>query len=315
MAIFHCSIKTISRSAGRSAPGAAAYRAGVCLEDERTGEVHDYRRKRGVVHSELVFPPGVNLDRSELWNRAEQAENRKNSTVAREYELALPEELTPRERLELAREFAQHLVKRYGVAADIAIHTPARRGDLRNHHVHVLTTTRVLKREGFGAKTRALDDRRTGEVEHVRMSWATLTNQALERAGHQERVSHKSLEAQGIERQPTTHLGPVATAMERRGERSERGDLNRGRGEDRAVQAELAQAEAVQSGAERMRTQAREWRMAQEQARQQTLAAERAKQQERERREAERKGKEKERVERELAERREKNRSRGGLER
>ena len=148
------------------------------------------------------------------------------------------------------------------------------------------------------------------QIEALRADWATRCNTALERAGHQERVSHKSLEAQGIDREPTTHLGPVATAMERRGERSERGDLNRGQGDDRAAHVELASAEKVQTGAERMREQAREWRIAQERAKEQALAAERAKRQE-----AERKAQEKERIAREMAERREKNRSRGGMER
>jgi len=315
MAIYHCSVKTVSRSAGRSAPGAAAYRAGVCLEDARTGEVYDYRRKQGVEHTELVFPLGVNMERSDLWNEAEQAENRKNSTVAREYEVALPEELTPEKRLELVRAFAQHLVERYGVVADLAVHAPGKGGDLRNHHAHILTTTRQVTAEGFGAKTRVLDDKKTKEIENIRSEWAIMTNRALEKGGHEARVDHRSLEAQGVQRDPTQHLGPVATAMERRGERSERGDLNRGHAEDRAAQAELAQAEKVQAGAERMRVQAREWRMAQEQARQQALAAERAKQQEQERLEVERKNKEKEMVERKMAERREKSRSRGGMER
>lgn len=315
MAIYHCSVKTVSRSAGRSAIAAAAYRAGVCLSDTRTGEVHDYTRRSGVEHTELVLPEGVNLDREQLWNAAEAAENRKNSTVAREYELAIPEELNAVQRKELTQDFARHLTERYGVGVDVAIHTPGKDGDNRNHHAHVLTTTRQVTPEGFGAKTRALDDKKTGEVEHVRATWATLTNQALERAGHNERVSHKSLEAQGIKREPTSHLGHTATAMERRGKRSERGDLNREQGDDRAAKAELATAERVQTGAERMREQAREWRLAQEQAKQQALEAERAKQQEWERLEAERKAQEKERQARELAERREKNRSRGGMER
>lgn len=319
MSIYHCSVKTVSRSAGRSAPGAAAYRAGVCLDDVRTGEVYDYRRKQGIEHTELVFPVGVNLERSELWNQAEQAENRKNSTVAREYELALPAELTPKERLELARAFAQHLVERYGVAADVAIHAPGKGGDLRNHHAHILTTTRQVTAEGFGAKTRVLDDKKTKEIEYIRTKWKEMTNHALERAGHETRVDHRSLAAQGLDREPTAHIGPTATAMKRRGLRTERGDLNRGHGEDRAAQVELDQAEKVQSGVEQAKARAKEWRAEQwarkEQARQQALAVDRAKQQERERLEAERKAKEKERLARELAERREKIRGRGGMER
>lgn len=268
MAIYHCSVKTVGRSAGRSATGAAAYRAGVCIEDTRTGEVHDYRRKQGVEHTELVLPFGVNLERSELWNKAEHAENRKNSTVAREYEVALPEELAPNERQKLARDFARHLVSRYGVAADVAIHAPGAGGDLRNHHAHILTTTREVTPEGFGAKTRVLDDRKTKEIENVRGAWATLTNQALERGGHLARVDHRSLEAQGSEREPTTHLGPTATAMERRGRQSERGDLNRSAREKQALRGELTSQEQIQSGVERVRAAAKAWQAGQERAQQ-----------------------------------------------
>ena len=325
MASYHCSVKPVSRGAGRSGTSAAAYRAGVCLKDERTGEVHDYTRKQGVEHTELVFPHGVNMSREELWNAAEGAEKRKDARIAREFELALPAELTKEQRRELATGFARHLVEQYGVAADVALHEPNRKGDQRNHHAHILVTTRQISAQGLGEKAdleredKALraQGKPSGreQIAALRADWATRCNTALERAGHQERVSHKSLEAQGIDREPTTHLGPVATAMERRGERSERGDLNREPGADRAAQVELASAEKVQTGAERMREQAREWRIGQEQAKEQALAAERAKQQERERQEAERKAQEKERIARELAERREKNRNRGGMER
>lgn len=282
MAIYHCSIKTIGRSSGRSATAAAAYRAGVCIFDERTGEIHDYTRKSGVEYIEMVFPEGLTLDREQLWNAAEAAENRKNSTVAREYEVALPEELNADQRKELAKEFARHLVERYGVAADVAIHAPGKDGDHRNHHAHILTTTRQVTPEGFGVKTRALDDKKTGEVECVRATWATLTNQALERAGRHERVSHKSLAAQGIEREPTFHLGPAATAMERRGERSERGNLNRAPG-NQVEREELAALEQQQSGISAARNRVRQWRQEQARAaaeakRQQELEADREKQ-------------------------------------
>lgn len=322
MAIFHLSAKPIQRSKGRSATSAAAYRAGVCLSDERTGEVHDYTRKQGVEHTEIITPTGESIDREKLWNLAESAEKRKDGTTAREYEVALPEELTQEERKTLAQEFGKYLAERHGCAVDVAIHEPNRKGDQRNHHAHILCTTRQFQPGGaLGAKCDVeLSDRdrqkknqpgRKAELDATRAQWAHLVNRALERAGHLERVSHESLEKQGIEREPTNHLGPVATAMERRGEKTERGNLNRGPEEDHAAQVELAKAEKMQTGAERMRAQAREWRIAQERAREQALAVERAKQQERERLEAERKAQEKERIAREMAERREKNRSRG----
>lgn len=264
MAIYHCCIKTVSRSDGRSATGAAAYRSGSCIVDERTGEIHDYTRKQGVEHSELVQPEGVNFTREELWNGAENAEKRKNSTVAREYEVALPDELNAEQRKALALDFARHLVNEYGVAADVAIHAPGKEGDQRNHHAHILTTTRQVTLAGFGDKTRSLDDRKSGEVDRVREAWESLTNRALERAGVHERVSHKSLEAQGIERTPTVHLGPVATAMERRGEPSERGELNRGRGEAQREREELATLEQLQGGVSGAKERARAWQEAKE---------------------------------------------------
>ena len=227
MAIFHLSVKTISRSAGRSSTAAAAYRAGVEITDERTGEIHDYRRKAGVESAELFLPDGAPewaTDRAKLWNTAEQSEKRKNSTVAREFEVALPSELSADQRRKLAHDFARELVKRHGFAVDVAIHAPGKEGDTRNHHAHILCTTRKLTAEGFTEKTRELDDRATGaqEVTHWREQWAGLTNAALERAGHAVRVDHRSLEMQGIDREPAIHLGPSATAIERRGEVSEK---------------------------------------------------------------------------------------------
>lgn len=219
-------VKTISRSAGRSATAAAAYRAGVEIADERTGEVHDYTRKRGVEVSELVLPAGAPdwaRDRAALWNAAEQAENRKNSTVAREIVVALPAELNPQQRADLARTLAAELVERHGCAVDLAIHAPGAKGDDRNHHAHLLMTTRRLEPEGFTAKTRELDAAKNKEVPHWRERWASLANEALERAGRSERIDHRSLKDQGIGREPTTHRGPTATAIERRtGEPSRR---------------------------------------------------------------------------------------------
>ena len=274
MASYHCSVKPVSRGAGRSGTAAAAYRAGVCLKDERTGEVHDYTRKQGVEHTELIFPHGVNMSREELWNAAEGAEKRKDARIAREFELALPAELTKEQRRELATGFARHLVELYGVAADVALHEPNRKGDQRNHHAHILITTRQISAQGLGNKTdleqedKALRAQKkdTGrqQIETLRAAWAAQCNLALQRAGSHERVSHKSLKAQGIEREPTSHLGPVATAMERRGERSERGNLNLPQG-NHAEREELAALEQQQSGMTAARNRAHQWQ--QEQAR------------------------------------------------
>jgi hypothetical protein len=230
MATYHLSAKTISRSHGRSATGAAAYRTGARIADERTGIVHDYRRRRGVEAALLLLPahaPDWASDRARLWNAAELAETRKNSTVAREFEIALPAELDAGERQRLAVDFARELVARHGCAADVAIHRPGREGDSRNHHAHLLLTTRRLTAAGFTEKTRELDDLKSGEIGRWRARFAEVQNARLREAGVEARVDHRSLEAQAIDREATIHLGPAATALERRGIPTRLGESNR----------------------------------------------------------------------------------------
>lgn len=219
MAIFHFSTKVVSRSKGRSAVAAAAYRAGVRLLDERLGQTFDYRRKKGVLHSELVLTPGAPTwaaDRQKLWNAAEVAETRKNSTVAREFEIALPSELPENQRQKLVMAFANELAERHRCAVDVAIHTQGKGGDNRNHHAHILCTTRRLTPDGFAEKTRELDEKKSGEVVFWRERWATLVNEELEAAAQPARVDHRSLADQCIDRQPTAHDGPSKTAIRRR---------------------------------------------------------------------------------------------------
>ena len=234
MAIYHLSVKPVSRGAGRSATAAAAYRSASQVADRSTGQVFDYTRKSGVEHAEIVLPTeaakrDINWprEREQLWNVAEEAEKRKDARVAREYEVALPHELSQRERTELVREFSQEIANRYGVAVDFAIHKPHREGDERNHHAHVLTTTRQVEATGLGAKAELdwadTDRAKRGlgpakeEVAAIRERWATLTNEKLQEHGHESRVDHRSLKDQGIDREPTTHLGPAVSGMQRRG--------------------------------------------------------------------------------------------------
>ena len=235
MASYHLSVKTIKRSAGRSATAAAAYRVGERIECQREGRIHDYTRKQGIKETFILTPkeaPDWAMDRSKLWNEVEASETRRNSVTAREWELALPSEISDEDRSQITRDFAQELVSRYGVAVDVAIHEPHREGDQRNHHAHVLTSTRKLEPEGFTAKTRVLDAKQTGgaEIEQMRGLWADLQNRALERAGVAERVDHRSLDAQRdaarergdelaaeeLDRDPELKLGPAANSMERR---------------------------------------------------------------------------------------------------
>lgn len=167
---------------------------------------------------------------------------------------------------ELALSFARVLVERYGIAADVCIHAPGKEGDHRNHHAHILTTTRSFTNGALGAKTRVLDSPRTSgkEVEAMRQAWASLANEALERTGHSERIDPRSLAAQGVARMPTVHLGPIATAMERRGIQTERGDLNRYQDEQGQEVRELAALEELDAGINRVKAQARAWRKAKE---------------------------------------------------
>src|SRR5476649_2771794 len=228
MAIYHLSVKAVSRSAGRSATAAAAYRAGCEIVDQRTGEIHDYTRKGGVKSADIILPDGAPewaTDRAALWNAAEAAERRKDACVAREFEVALPDELSPAERRRLAVDFAKEMANREGCAVDVAIHAPGKEGDSRNHHAHILRTTRKV---GLGGLTDKLDTEkagrnRTADLDVVRTRWAELTNERLRENGVEARIDHRSLKDQGIDREPTSHMGPAVAAMERRGVKTEVG--------------------------------------------------------------------------------------------
>lgn len=227
MAIYHCSVKTVSRAKGGSAVASAAYRSGEKLIDHTTGEVKDYTRKSGVLATGLVFPNEFEpilireIDREKLWNLAEINEKRKNSTVAREIEVALPNELNERDRETLVEAYCKALANVHKVAVDYAIHAPSRHGDERNYHAHILMTTRRINEQGeLGAKTREWDDKVQGveTVKFWRQRWEDFTNKTLEINGIDERIDSRSLKEQGItDRQPTTHKGVARTAMERKG--------------------------------------------------------------------------------------------------
>ena len=197
MAIYHLRASMISRSQGRSATAASAYRVAERIEDRRTGLVFNYAARSGVDHTEILAPdhaPDWVRDRSELWNRVEESETRKNSQVAREVRVALPAELTHEARVELVREFAQEQFVDRGMVADIALHAPGRDGDDRNHHAHILLTTREIGPEGFTTKNR--DWNKVEVLEGWREAWARDSNAALERAGIEDRVDHRTLVAQ-----------------------------------------------------------------------------------------------------------------------
>lgn len=215
MAIYHCSVKPVQRSAGRSATAAAAYRAGCVIDCEREGRTHDYTRKGGIVGSGIV---GADMTRADLWNAAEKAEKRKDGTPAREFEVALPAELTRAQQLDLCRDIATALT-RDGGAADWAMHDK-RDG---NPHAHIMRTTRHIDGETLGAKldTEKAGRNRRDDLAQVRQLVADRINAHLERAGLDERVDHRSHKDRGIEDAPTVHLGPVVSDMIKKGKTPE----------------------------------------------------------------------------------------------
>ena len=203
MAIYHLRATMISRSQGRSATAASAYRVAERIEDRRTGLTFYYAARGGVDHTEILAPdhaPDWVRDRSELWNRVEEYETRKNSQVAREVRVALPDELTHAQRVALVRDYAQAQFVDRGMVADIALHAPGREGDERNHHAHILLTTRELDAEGSvpggGFTTKNRDWNKVEVLEGWREAWARDSNAALERAGIEDRVDHRTLVAQ-----------------------------------------------------------------------------------------------------------------------
>ncbi|MEA9878656.1 MobA/MobL family protein, partial [Xanthomonas campestris] len=197
---YHANVKTFSRAKGHSSIAAAAYRAGLLLEDAITGMRHDYRRRDGVVETRCIAPEGAPdwaLVPAQLWPAAEAAERRKDSTVAREFEFALPHELDDFQRSDLAVEVTRALVGRYGFAAQASIHSPGSKDGL-NWHVHVLATTRRMGPDGLTDKTKELDGGPSGrvEVQWVRELIASTINAHLEKAALEIRVDHRRLEVQ-----------------------------------------------------------------------------------------------------------------------
>jgi hypothetical protein len=241
LASYHYSHKPVSRAKGQSAVAGAAYRAADKLYDRTLDQTFDYTRRTGVLHAEMVLPTQLargdlqwNFNRQELWNRAEEAERRRDSRIAREHEIALPHELNRAQQLKLLRAFSQEIADRYRVAVDFALHRPHRKGDARNFHAHVYATTREVTATGLGPKAtielsdtdrykRGLPSGRV-ELKAVRARFEQIQNEHLAAHGIKARVDCRTLEEQGIDRIPTTHLGPAVSGMQRRGMDTQVGD-------------------------------------------------------------------------------------------
>lgn len=252
MAIYHCSIKIGSRAKGQSAVAASAYRSGEKLTDKQTGIVSDYTRKSGIVYTEVALcanAPAEYADRENLWNAVHEVEKAKNSQLWREFEVALPEELSREEQIETVREFVKGLTTQ-GMCVDWALHD---KGD-RNPHAHIMATMRSITEDGkWAAKSRLVYDLdENGErifqkvnkqgrkqyknhkedynnwnakerVEEWREQWAKCCNRHLPEHEH---IDHRSYKRQGIEQVPTVHEGYAARQMVAKGKISERVQMN-----------------------------------------------------------------------------------------
>ena len=217
MAIYRLEAKIISRGNGHSAVAAAAYRTGTKIRDERSDRIHDYSsRTKGVVESVILKSansPEWAAHTDSLWNTVEQSEKRKDAQLAREFILAVPKELSTKEQFELAADWVQSNLVSKGMIAEVSLHQP--KGG-KNPHVHVLCTMRKIDGDKFSAKKpREWNDKAL--LLDQRESWAGAVNEALEKAGRPERVDHRSLKDQGVDRIPEPKIGKEAVGMKKRG--------------------------------------------------------------------------------------------------
>lgn len=226
MAIYHFSVKPISRSSGRSAVAAAAYRSAENLIDERYGKNQDYTKKTGVELSQIYAPNYTHsklLDRNELWNEVEKTEKRKDALLAREFEIAFPSELNAQQRKNMLDDLCNKIVKKYGAIVDASIHAPHIEGgsDERNYHAHIMLTTRAINKKSgtFEAKKYRDFNKEMGSntVKIWRKDFADIVNHQLEKIGCEERVSHLSYKDLKNDLEPTAHEGPKVTELRRRG--------------------------------------------------------------------------------------------------
>lgn len=227
MAIFHCAVKNISRSEGRSIVACAAYRSGERLRCHTYGKEQDYTKKSGIEFTAIFGPDKCDeklKDRQTLWNEVEKSELKKDGSIkitarlAKEFEIALPFEINEQQRQSLITDICTALIDRYKVMVDAAIHAPHIGGgsDHRNYHAHILLTTRYAESNGLGKKNRNFNDNGVNETNWLREMVATKINNYLEAAGFLNRVNHLSYASQNLNLEPTIHEGVDATYAKRR---------------------------------------------------------------------------------------------------
>lgn len=252
MAIYHFTVGVVKRSQGQSAIAKAAYNARAEIQNDLTGQAHDYTRAQGLLFEGIFAPkdaPEWAKDRAQLWNEAEKAEKRKDAQLARNIELALPYEFTDEQRERLLTDFVRENFVRKGMVADVTMHAPDRCGDQRNYHAHILLTMREIGPDGFeGNKAREWNSKE--QLQTWRENWERTANRYLERHGHEARIDHRTLNAQGIDQEPEEHLGPTASQLEKQGKPSENGDKNRAIRERNRSRAEYREALAALRQAE-----------------------------------------------------------------
>ena len=250
----HFDIAITKRSNGQSAVAGSAYQSGERLRSERDNKVKDYSRKKGIYYTQVMLPanaPPEYADRETLWNSVEKIEGQWNSQLARRIVAALPREIPRYQLPELVQEYCRENFVEKGMCVDFAIHDPAPPG--HNPHVHIMLTLRAMDENGKwlpkahkvydldenGSRIRlpsgswkshkenTVDWNEQYHAEEWRHSWEVYQNRYLERNHRTERVDMRSFERQGLETAPTVHMGPAASAMERKGIRTDVGDLNR----------------------------------------------------------------------------------------
>ena len=244
MALYHFHVGQVKRSAGQSAIESAAYRAGEKLYSEYYGQVSDYTRKGGVIHTKILLPPHAPreyADRQTLWNAVEDAERNKNAQLAYSFDIALQNEFSTEENIALARQFLQDNFVSRGMITDFAVHQPDKKDGIPNPHFHVMCPIRPLNPDGtWGAKQRRVyredgkfdavpttDWGRPETLEAWREAWAALCNAKFEEKGLPDRIDHRSYERQGVEQVPTVHEGVAVRQMEAKGRATDKGDRNR----------------------------------------------------------------------------------------